>query len=812
MQKLLRFLLLFVAAYAHPSLSQPLPFGCQHWRTLNGRGLPEAAARSMNESILRSDTFDILHYDIGIDITDYAGRSIKAATTVSLIPRMENQSHVRFDLYNLTVDSVKTADGPLTFGYSNNILDIDFNEIPAAGDTLSLTVFYHGNPYQDPTWGGFYFESGYIYNLGIGLTTIPPNFGKVWYPCFDSFVERATYSYHVKSAGPYRAHCQGEFTGQTALGGDTVIRHFEFNTPNTTHLSAIAAADYRDIDFIHNGNFGPVPVRLTAKPGDTAAMRARFSSLGYAIDACEHWYGPTGYNRIGYVATTVGALEIPENIAYPQYMFGQANNTNRNLFSHELGHFWWGDWVAPYIHNDMWLKEGPAEYTGHLTAEWEEGNDAFVKIVKDNQYFILNQAHINDGDFFALSPMPDSVIYGDHTYYKGASVLHNLRGYMGDSLFRAGMSGVQAHHAFETITPDLFREALEAETGLDLGDFFNDQVYLPGYSTFVVDSFPYTASGNSWNVDVYIRQLLRKCPAYYSNVPLDLTVVAEDGRREDFQIVADGELTEVTLNTAIRPAMIILNGYNRLNQARMDHGMDIAPDQVFSSLLPNTDFRLFKDSISDTTFMRIEHVWAGPEQSQKAEGVFAVSPTHYWIVDGLWPENAAFHAQVSLKALTENDFDFELYSETESQALLAYRENAVEPWEVYPDQTLNLGSLTNGVGSIKIDFLRKGQYAFANGDISIGIDPVKKAIQRLSIYPNPADKLLTFSGEGDGSDRYTVNVIAIDGRVVLMKVIPGQNGLYNVQLDLSSLTSGNYILEVNGKNGNVASGKFVVNH
>ena len=40
-----------------------------------------------------------------------------------------------------------------------------------------------------------YFASDLIYNLGIGLTTIPPNFGRVWYPCFDNFVERATYTY-----------------------------------------------------------------------------------------------------------------------------------------------------------------------------------------------------------------------------------------------------------------------------------------------------------------------------------------------------------------------------------------------------------------------------------------------------------------------------------------------------------------------------------------------------------------------------------------------------------------------------------------
>jgi len=107
---------------------------------------------------------------------------------------------------------------------------VDFSSIPALDDTVHFTVHYQGNPHRDPEWGGFYFESNYIYNLGIGISSIPPNFGKVWYPCFDSFVER-TYEYHVKSAGTYRAHCQGDFLGEIQLGGDTVIRSFAMTLP-----------------------------------------------------------------------------------------------------------------------------------------------------------------------------------------------------------------------------------------------------------------------------------------------------------------------------------------------------------------------------------------------------------------------------------------------------------------------------------------------------------------------------------------------------------------------------------------------------
>jgi aminopeptidase N len=372
--------------------------GChhKHHQHAKPRSLNMEERVLLNESIARSDTFDILSYIIHIDVTDYTNSYIKAGTTISIVPKMEDQISVRLDLMSLQVDSVKQEEDHLNFQYDASILTVFFQNTPSLTDTVSFTVYYQGTPQRDPEWGGFYFENQYIYNLGIGLSSIPPNFGKVWYPCFDSFVERATYEYHVKSAGTYRAHCQGEFLGEVQLGGDTVIRSFAMNQAIPTHLSAIAVANYQNIDYIHVGAFGDVPVRLTGKQAQINSMSNALQNVGAAIDACEHWYGPHAWERVGYVLTTDGALEIPTNIAYPQYMVTQSVAVNNGLLSHELGHHWWGDVVTPYNHNDMWLKEGPAEYSSHLLEEWLYGDGAFVDMVKTNHLDVLRNAHIDE--------------------------------------------------------------------------------------------------------------------------------------------------------------------------------------------------------------------------------------------------------------------------------------------------------------------------------------------------------------------------------------------------------------------------------
>ena len=166
-------------------------------------------------------------------------------------------------------------------------------------------------------------------------------------------------------------------------------------------------------------------------------------------------------------------MEIAENIAYPDGMPGQSLFENRGLLGHELGHHWWGDAVTPYVHNDMWIKEGPAEYTGHLVEEWLGGTEAFVNAVKNNQFDVLKNSHVQDGGFQPLSPMPDPYIYGHHTYYKGAAVLHNLRGYLGDSLFRQTMQGVQQQFADSAVDANAFRDALELVSRADLDPVFD---------------------------------------------------------------------------------------------------------------------------------------------------------------------------------------------------------------------------------------------------------------------------------------------------------------------------------------------------
>lgn len=767
--------------------------GCTHDEP-SSRGFLPINNYDMGPSIARSDSFDVAHYDLFLDVTGYNSQSLDAHASITFSVLLGGGTSMWWDLKGLVVDSVKWNGTEVAFTQGGQELHVHSPAPLVEGETVTLDVWYGGNPDADPYWGGMYYASDLVYNLGIGLTSIPPNFGRVWYPCFDNFVERATYTYRVLSAGGRRAHNQGHLVEEVALGGDTLLGTWELDHPIPTHLSAIAVGPYVDHDYVHSGAYGDIPVRLTSKAADSNAMQTKFADLGYAIDALEHWWGPYAWERVGYVLTTDGALEIPTNIAYPRFMVEQSNFANGDLFAHELGHHWWGDLVAPTVHNHMWLKEGPAEYSSHLFVEWKDGHEAFVDLVKDNQQFVLEECHVQDEGFHPLSPMPDAQIYGRHTYYKGASVMHNLRAYLGDDLFREAAQTVIAERFDSHMDVADFEALLEAATGEDLTPFFEAQVLQPGFSTWVVDSLTTGPENGCYATTVHLHQKLRACANFHENEPLDLTLWNANWDTTLVHARVGGEHDAVTFWHEEPFVLLGVNADGRLNQGRLDHTFAVTEPTGLSNL-DWVDMRVGCDEIAegDSVLVRVEHHWAAPDAGPAAPYVETLSDAHFWVVDGTWDDNdpnaPLLDARLNYVGNDETDLDYGLFGDTEAGGFLAWRAQAGDPWVQYPDYEWQAGSLSNGSGLFKIPRLRKGQYAFAKGDVTLGLEPISDEPQAaFSVAPNPATDVVSWAWEMGPEHEAKLEVYDATGRLVDAVQASDRS------MDVSSWPSGTYQL------------------
>jgi hypothetical protein len=245
-----------------------------------------------------------------------------------------------------------------------------------------------------------------------------------------------------------------------------------------------------------------------------------------------------------------------------------------------------------------------------------------------------------------------------------------------------------------------------------------------------------------------LQQKLRACEGHHQNEPLDVTVWDAQGNREVAQIVVGGQYATADVVTEINPVMVALNAEGRLNQGRMDLDYWLTETTSLQNL-PWVDMRIGCDAIvdGDSALVRVEHHWAGPDgaagetPAEKAAYVDQLSSTHFWTIDGIWPDGELLlDARFTYRGGGDGELDFDLYGDTEAEAFLAWRATPGDPWVEYPDYEIQMGSAFNGSGVFKVSRLRRGQYAFANGDVSVGIGgPIVGASEAAGmVYPNPA--------------------------------------------------------------------------
>jgi hypothetical protein len=762
----------------------------------------------------RSDSIDILNYAVTLDVRDFAGQTISAACRITFKAKQDGIEFLPLDLLELTVDSVMQNGQPLMFDYNDTLLNLHLPSPVNIGETSELTVYYHGHPTDDPSgFGGFVFEGGYAYNLGIGLSSNPYNFGRSWHPCFDNFVERATYDIDVISSDGRRGFAVGEFLGETNLGGSTVKRSYRMSLPLPTYLVCTATSNYATLHGEHTGIYGTYPTLLVSKPGDTTQMKTSFQYLPEAIDVLEAWFGPYRWGQVGYVLTSAGAMEHSTLIAYPDYSIdGGANYGMNRLMAHELGHHWWGNVTTLSCPSNMWIKEGNAEYSSHLFQEFTFGKEYFKQVVKDNNYFVVKNAHLDDGGYLPLSGLPYENTYGTHTYQKGAAIMHNLRGYLGDSLFQRGMTSILDTYEYQSVDAELFRDQLTANTGVDMTSFFDDWIFAPGYAVYELDSVQYAPADNGYEARLYVQQKLHHNPHFHTNAPMEVTFFDENWQPHTERFMTTGEFTEAVVQVPFQPVWQVLNDNNLLNLAQFqDRKVVNSTGNVSLDNCELSNLQVTAMPVGDSALISCVHYLGAADPDPSG---IQLSTNHYWRIGGVIP--AGFKAKVTLnyRGASDTDLDHDLTNLPEDSLTLVWRPRPGVAWGQYPYYKKFALTANDGNGFIRIDTLLMGDYAFAAGSLPVAtgvFDLDKKNQMDMALYPNPASTHLTVQAmlpTGKIADKLTMHDVA--GRLVKKASAQVVGGLLAQTLDVSALQAGIYFVKILDENGVViAVEKFV---
>jgi len=679
----------------------------------------------------KSDTIDIKHYEVFLDWT---GTDLVGTCLIQFKTVLDSVEVINLDLLRLKVDSVKDANGKLiNFSYNDSILTVPL-KLLLQGDSTEIKVFYHGKPYNE-SWGGWHRSGAYSFNLGVGFESIPHNLGKAWHPCFDNFIERTSYRVSIKTASNLTSVGSGVLESEVTNSGFTTSTWFmEQEIPS--YLYGIAISDYTQILDTIDGVYGKMPVELYARAKDVGAIKSGFRNLDSAYKTFERRFGPYHWDRVGYSVTSLGAMEHATNIAFPESALN-----NETIMAHELAHHWWGNLITCESDRDMWINEGMAVFSEYLFLEDLYGVHRMNQEKESNLYEVLRKAHIDEDGYQPLSGVPRIHTYGIHSYKKGSIVAHNMRRYLGDSLFFAAAKSTLDGFKFNYIASGEFRAKMGVESGVSLNNFFDQWVFGTGMPDYQLYDWSSKVTTGLYNVKVSILQKLSGSDIYFTNMPITIRFYDEDQNYWERVVRFDGILNDYNFQFPKNVVHVELNPTKEISYATTS-----IRDTIFSKRsmnMANTDFKITVDAVTDTSKLRFESHWAEPSisiENMVRLGV-RVSRTKHWYLHGF---NGG---TISLSGSTfydsrDGQIDSGLVKYSEDSLVLLYREVGKE-WEIYDDYQIVIGSATDKQGAVVINEMKFGEYVLAERDTAINeslLTSPEQIIKKATVkaYPNPA--------------------------------------------------------------------------
>jgi hypothetical protein len=711
----------------------------------------------------RSDSFDVVLTAISLDVTQMPQNNLRGHCTHTVEPLLPNSDRILFDLApTLSVDSVKVNGIARTWQQQGHHVHIFFGTEGMPTEAFAVEIGYHGNPPVDNSFGGLYNVSGYVYNLGVGFNADPHNFGRAWYPCFDSFVERASHEVSVLTNNGRTAYCGGLRTSVETVGQDSLRTTWFLQEPIPSYLVSVAVSNYTHVEWEYETAEGnSIPVYLTARPADTTAFKNSMTTLLPWIQQGEELFGPYKWPRVGFVAVLFngGAMEHATNIAYPLFAIDGTLNYE-TLMAHELSHHWWGDLVTCSTAEDMWLNEGWASYCEALYVEQQYGRQAYIDYVMANHKSVLTSAHVSDGGRYPISGVPHELVYGAHVYNKGASILHNIRSIMGDEAFFNASRDFLAAYSFQPVSSEDMKNFFQNYTTRDMDVIFEQWVYSPGYPNFRLDRVPFFDLGTQIEVKQYNHYNAISYDGFDLQIRVEDYSFGDVIAEESFVEIGDYYSTFVPNYTEDFSRIVTINVENAILNA-------VLPEQrtIYNTGIHSFNYAEATLTVNEMNFdslvVRIENHWA-PAAVPNAIPLtdIVLSNDRCWSV-----QCGQFYASPEMNLTlrffgneTSSTYYDPLFFEylsttsfTENDLKIFYRSFENDEWVLWDSFLIEtLGSATNWNGRVQIFDVLPGYYCWGVQTGIINTEEIVPNVQSVSVYTSPDAHLHMISENTQG--------------------------------------------------------------
>ncbi len=442
--------------------------------------------------------YDVGFYDLDLRVRPET-ESIEGSLTMHAVI-MARTAWVVMDLDTvLAVAGVETAAGDAwaaaAWENRGGKLWIRLPAEAAPGARVRVRVRYGGRPRRaaQPPWMGGFTWAGARGGRPWIATSVQGEGADLWWPCKDHpSDEPDSFAIRITAPQPLVAASNGRLRGVEMHGDSTVTYRWFVSTPINNYGVALSIGPYRVLEGTYESVAGEtLPVYFWALPEHYERARKLFPQLAEHLAFYEKYLGPYPFraDKYGVAETPFLGMEHQTLIAYGSNFENEEAGYDW-LHHHELGHEWWGNLVTAADWKDFWIHEGFCTYMQALYSEELQGREGYLRELMGYRPALANERPVAPEGARTTNQMYFSDLSTGKTdndiYYKGAWVLHTLRGLVGDEVF------FQSLRRMAYPTPEMERITTGAQTrfastddyialvsrlaGADLGWFF--RVYL----------------------------------------------------------------------------------------------------------------------------------------------------------------------------------------------------------------------------------------------------------------------------------------------------------------------------------------------
>jgi aminopeptidase N len=353
--------------------------------------------------------------------------------------------------------------------------------------------------------------SEYIYTLFV------PMDASMAFPCFDQPDLKAKFHLTVTAPGDWTVVSNTSVAEITAMAS-TKRTEFDETQPISTYLFAFAAGPFKKVRDVPGlpGLYVRQSKLKRAQEEAPEVQQVTADGLKYLSNFFAQPFPFPKYDLVLIPGFAYGGMEhagatfLREESVLFRTAPTESDHLNRDiLLLHETTHQWFGDLVTMRWFDDLWLKEGFAQYMAYDALAHLKPNanvwKRFYQAIKPAAYAIDS----TKGTTPIYQDIPNlkdaKSAYGAIVYSKAPAVLKQLAFVLGEDKFRDGLRVYLKEHAYANAEWSDLVDAFERVSGRELRDWAEAYIRRRGMPEVDVE---WTCDTNVVNQNVLNREFV----------------------------------------------------------------------------------------------------------------------------------------------------------------------------------------------------------------------------------------------------------------------------------------------------------------